>query len=34
MLPYFILPKNIDAIEASSTRIFNYSNYTLPGDVQ
>lgn len=31
---YFVLPKNIDAIEAASSRIFNYANYTLPGDVQ
>lgn len=32
--PYFVLPKNIDAIEAASSSIFNYANYTLPGDVQ
>lgn len=31
--PYFILPKNIDEIERTSTLIYNYSNYTLPGDL-
>lgn len=30
---YFVLPKNIDAIEAASESIYNYANYTLPGDV-
>lgn len=29
----FILPTNIAAIEQSSSRIFNYANFTLPGDV-
>lgn len=29
----FILPTNIAAIEQASSRIFNYSNFTLPGDV-
>ena len=31
--PYFILPRNIDEIERTSDLIFNYSNFTLPGDV-
>lgn len=31
--PFFILPTNIDAIEESSDMIYQYSNYTLPGDV-
>lgn len=30
---YFVLPKNIEEIEAASESIFNYANYTLPGDV-
>lgn len=29
----FILPTNIAAIERASSRIFNYANFTLPGDV-
>jgi hypothetical protein len=29
----FILPTNIAAIEQASDRIFNYANFTLPGDV-
>lgn len=29
----FILPTNIAEIENASDRIFNYSNFTLPGDV-
>lgn len=31
--PYFVLPSNIDEIERTSSLIYNYSNYTLPGDV-
>lgn len=33
LLPYFILPSGIEEIERTSTLIYNYSNYTLPGDV-
>lgn len=29
----FVLPINIDEIEASSSRIYEYANFTLPGDV-
>ena len=29
----FVLPTNIAAIEQASDRIFNYANFTLPGDV-
>lgn len=29
----FVLPTNIAAIERASDRIFNYANFTLPGDV-
>ena len=29
----FVLPPDIDQIEASSERIYQYSNFTLPGDV-
>lgn len=29
----FVLPVDIDAIEASSSHIYQYSNFTLPGDV-
>lgn len=33
ILDYFILPENIAEIERTSSRIYQYSNYTLPGDV-
>ena len=33
MLGWFVLPRNIFEIEAASDRIFNYANFTLPGDV-
>lgn len=29
---YFILPRNIEEIERTSSLIYNYSNYTLPED--
>lgn len=29
----FVLPSDIDDIEASSSRIYNYANYTLPAEV-
>ena len=29
----YILPTNIDEIERTSSLIFNYANFTLPGDV-
>ncbi len=29
----FVLPENIDAIEASSSHIYEYGNVTLPGDL-
>lgn len=33
MLDYFLLPKEIAAIEASSDKIYQYANFTLPGDL-
>lgn len=33
MLDYFLLPKDIAAIEYTSDRIYQHSNYTLPGDL-
>ncbi|MGN8278168.1 DUF2612 domain-containing protein [Pseudomonas sp. SMN5] len=29
----FVLPVNIDDIESSSSKIYEYSNFTLPGDI-
>jgi hypothetical protein len=29
----FVLPVNIDEIEASSSHIYEYANFTLPGDI-
>lgn len=33
MREYFILPQNIDEIERTSSLIYQYANFTLPGDV-